>query len=1113
VSFARKLFRSYSAVCALTAAVTFSQCAEKETQPAKETLFLIRDPSETGINFQNTLEYTESLNPYTFRNFYNGGGVGLGDINNDGLTDVFFSGNMVSNKLYLNLGNFKFKDITKQSGLGDLGVWTTGVSMADINADGLLDIYLCKSGPPGGKNRQNELFINNGDNTFKEQAKQYGLDILGLSIHAAFFDYDKDGDLDCYLLNNSMRSVGGFDLRKDQRKNPDPHGGNRLLRNDNSKFVDVSAQAGIYTSAIGFGLGVTIGDVNKDGWQDIYVSNDFFEKDYLYINNKNGSFSESIDTYFEELSMGSMGADMADINNDALPEVFVTEMLPESDARLKTTSQFENWNKHKLNVEMGYGRQFSRNVLQLNNGDGTFSDVSRLAGVHATDWSWGALIFDFDNDGLKDIFVANGIYKDLLNQDYVNFIADPTIIREILGRKRSVIKQLVDSIPSNRIPNYAFQNINGLNFKNITASVGLDVPSHSNGSAYGDLDNDGDLDIVLNNINMPAFVIENRARQMHSDNNFLTVRLIGKSPNTFALGAKVTANAGGKMYYHELSPMRGFMSSVDSRLQFGLAGNRTIDSVIVEWPDGRITQLANVKVNQTLTISQDSATTAKPVINVSGTKPFLQETELSGVAFTHLENDFNDFDRDRLLFNMISNEGPCTCTGDVNNDGLADLYIGGALGQAGTMYEQNASGNFRNTNDKLLEADKASEDTDCVFFDADGDDNLDLYVASGGNEYSSSSPALIDRLYINRGKGVFEKSTQSLPVSSRFESTSTVEASDYDNDGDIDLFVGMRLHPQAYGVPANGYVFSNDGKGKFTDVTRNIASGLLELGMITDAKWIDVNNDSAKDLLVTGEWLGIKLFLNEGGKFQDKSSQYGFDQTNGWYNVLESADFNNDGFSDIVVGNHGLNSRFRATPKEPVNLYINDFDQNGSVEHILTRFDSGVSYPLVLRNDLLAQIPSLKKKLLYFRNYEGKTIEDIFTTEQIQKSIKLVAHDFESAVWINEGGKVFSKRKLPMEAQFSPVYAILPDDFNLDGRMDLLVGGNQYRAKPETGIYAASHGLLMIGDGNGSFTAVPSTVSGIKISGEIRSFSAFPKGKKKFVIVGKNNDKVKVLRY
>lgn len=1092
--------------------ISVAGCADR-TDP-DPTLFQLLDASETGIDFTNSLEYTEEVNTYTFRNFYNGGGVGLGDFNNDSLPDIFFAGNLVGNKLYLNEGGFRFRDISATSNVVRTGAWTTGVSIADINGDGWLDIYLCKSGPPGGEYRHNELLINNGDLTFTERSAEYGLDFEGLAVHAAFFDYDRDGDLDCYLLNNSIRSVGGYDLRKDQRDIPDSLGGNKLLRNDNGKFVDVSIDAGIYTSAIGFGLGVTIGDINMDGWPDIYVSNDFFEKDYLYINNQDGTFSESLEKYIREISMGSMGADMADINNDGLPEIFVTEMLPESDDRLKTTSQFENWEKYSLNIAQGYYRQFSRNVLQLNNGDTTFSEIARLAGVEATDWSWGALIFDMDNDGWKDIFVANGIYKDLINQDYVNFIANQTLVREMIQSGENVLTRLIDSIPSNKISNYAFHNNGDLTFTNKSAAWGLAEPSHSNGSAYGDLDNDGDLDLVISNVNMPAFVIRNDSRQLKPENATISVRLHGTGQNAFAVGSKVTVISNGIKQYQELSPMRGFMSSVDYKLVFGLGAVSTVDTVLVDWPDGRKTVMANLPVNQGVDLFQKDATQPGiKVLEVPEPPLFSRLALLPGVGFVHRENEYVDFDRERLLFHMRSNEGPCLCTGDVNNDGREDFYIGGARGQGGRLYMQGSSGTFSSIGDQLFDKDATSEDTGCLFFDANGDGYPDLYVTSGSSEFSSSSSALRDRLYFNVNGRSFQKSEQLLPTAVRFESTSVVEAADVDRDGDLDLFVGVRLIPFLHGLPGNGYILLNDGNGKFEDATAKMAPELLPLGMITGAKWVDVNQDDWPDLVVVGEWMPVRLFINRNGRLVEQSHEYGFDNSEGWYHTVEAADVNNDGRIDLITGNHGLNSRFRASVDEPVTMYVNDFDQNGTVEQIITQYNGGVSYPVVLRQDLVTQLPALKKKYLHFKDYPGQSITDIFTPAQMERALVLQARSFETALWLNTGMGSFERKVLPTVAQFSPVYAILPNDFDGDGNIDLLMGGNLSRAKPEAGIYDGSYGILLKGDGSGNFTAVPSGKSGIRIKGELRSLRSFSVGERKLVLGALNNDAPVVLKY
>ena len=1065
----------------------------KEEYKKDTSLFVLKN-SSIGISFENTLTYTESFNPYIYRNFYNGGGVAIGDINNDGLEDIYFTGNMVDNKLYLNKGNWKFEDITLKAGVSCPGVWSTGVSFVDINGDGFLDIYVCKSGKPGGLNRHNELFINNGDLTFTESSKEYGLDIEGLSVHAAFFDYDKDGDLDCYILNNSIKSIGAYDLIKDQRKIPDETGsGNKFLRNDNGKFIDITVQAGIYTSKIGFGLGITLGDFNNDDWTDIFISNDFFEKDYLYINDTKGGFKEKLEDYFESISMGSMGADLADLDNDLRTDLMVTEMLPATHERQKTKTIFESWDKQQLAKRQGYFNQFSRNTLQRNLGNGNFMELGRKANISATEWSWSALIFDMDNDGLKDIFISNGIYKDLLDRDYLTYEAnEETIKNRINSNEKEVIKKLIDAMPSNAVPNAIFRNLGNFNFENKSKDWGLNLPSFSNGSAYGDLDNDGDLDIVVNNVNMPSFIYENKTDTLTHRSITLKLSQKGKNPNGIGTKIIIKYNDNKKAYIENFTS-RGFQSSVSSKIHFGLGNTKIVDSLWLKWPDGSTTILSNLSTNKTHTIEhsikRDSVYTHFK--NISK-KSIVQDVH-SLFNFKHKENNFIDFNNERLLTQMYSNEGPAFASEDINGDGKIDFFVGGAKTQSGRLFISSEKGYDEISSPFVNEIN--SEDVDAIFFDGDNDGDMDLYVCHGGKAFSPYSIALNDSYYINQNN-TFIKATNSPSFPIQI-SSSVVKAADYDNDGDLDLFVGERYKTNTYGLPGSGYILENDGHGNFT-ISKN--NTLENIGMITDASWVDINNDGWQDLIILGEWMPIKIYININSKLVDETDSYGLTNTSGLWSSMELVDVDGDGDKDIVAGNIGLNNFFEKNMR----MYVFDFDGNGFKEQIICRIRVDGYYPIVDKDELISQIPSLKKKLLYYKDYAKSNMQSIFYEEVLNKAFFLDLNTLESAIFFNENG-IFVRQKLPNEIQYAPVYTISSTDLNKDGYIDLFFGGNQYLVKPQFGSYDASKGWALFGPF--SSKKEKAIVYPLDIKGQIRNLKWVNYNNKKILIALINNDK------
>ena len=1052
--------------------------------------FTLLSPKQTGVTFSNKLTESESANVLAYEYFYNGGGVAVGDFNNDGLPDLFFTGNMVPDRLYLNQGNLQFKDITARSGLNAGRGWKTGVTLVDINQDGWLDIYVCHSGNGEPEARRNKLYLNNKNLTFTEKAADYGLDLPTHSTQAVFFDFDKDGDLDLFVLNHNIKEFKRFDAAAVKAMR-DEFAGDRLLRNDNGKFMDVSIPAGIKGNPVGFGLGVAVADLNGDGWPDLYVSNDYIEQDYLYLNNGDGTFSDKLDEALGHVSFFSMGNEVADVNNDGLPDILTLDMLPEDNRRQKLLYGPENYEMYQNMVKNKFSHQLMRNMLQLNNGDGTFSEVGQLMGISNTDWSWAPLVADFDNDGWKDLFITNGYLRDYTNLDFIKFYADQKM-------KSAALMDIVKGMPSTATKNYMFRNNGRLGFENKGKEWGFDQTFLSSGAVYADLDNDGDLEIITSNTNQEAAIYRNDART--SGSNYLQVQLGAGYPAN-AYGEKVWVYSKGNLQYQEFYPSRGFQSSMYVPLHFGLGKATGADSVRVLWPDNRQQVLHKVKANQKLVLDPQKANA--PARVAAPAKPLFTQIARDTLPYRHLEDEYNDFKRQSLMPNMLSFQGPRFAQADVNGDGLTDLYAAGAKGTGGTLLLQQKDGSWQASPQAAFAGDFLHEDTGALFFDANADGHPDLYVVSGGFAYQEKDPLLQDRLYLNDGTGRFTKTVGHLPIER--SSDASVAALDIDKDGDLDLFVGGRVIPGRYPEPASSRILLNDGKGKFTDGTAQHASFLEKFGLVTDAVAMDINKDGWEDLVVVGEWMPITFLLNQKGVLQKSEAPLGSQNKKGWWNRISLGDLDNDGDPDLVVGNFGHNTQLKPSEQEPVTMVYGDFDQNEAIDPFLSYYIQGKSYPFVSRDEALNQMIPLRKKFTDYASYADATLENILTPEQVKQAPSLQATSFTSVVLENKGDGTFALHELPVEAQLAPVYAIALVDVDADGLKDLVLGGNQSYTRIKIGKMDANYGTVFRNEGKFRFAYVPQPQSGLQVKGDVRDLAVLKQGNDTLLIFGRNN--------
>ena len=1078
--------------------ILFYSCNKKRDLYPKELLggFELLSENHTSIHFNNKIEENDSINQFTFMQIFNGAGVGIGDINNDGLVDIYFCGNQVNDRLYINKGNFKFEDISISSKINLFPGWSNGVTMADVNSDGFLDIYVSRSGRSLGlKEKQNRLFINNQDNTFTESSKKYGLADYGFSTQAVFVDIDNDNDLDMYQVNQ-LPDPRLFKMKRISKKKY-PYYNDQLYENKDGVFRKISKKAGI--GGLTHGLNVSASDFNNDGFIDFYITNDYDEPDALYINNGDKTFKNNIHKNLKHISWFSMGSDAADINNNGLTDLITLDMASDDHFRSKTNMGSMSTEQFNALVNDGKHYQYMVNTLQINTSNAQFSDIGSIAGIRGTDWSWAPLFADLDNDGLKDIVITNGIKKDIRNNDYVQRTRN-----SLKNGSRDYLK-IGSTAPSIPMPNNIFKNNGNYNFKNTTSEWKFDTPSFSNGMAYADLDNDGDLDIVTNNVDSPAFVYKNKAT-----GNYLKINFKGPKNNKFGYGTKVILKQNKSTQLAENIVTRGYFSSVAPGVFFGLGKNTSIEEIQIIWPDNKIQILKNITANKTITaIYTEAKFKAKTVIE-NKTLFSTQNPNKIGINFKHKENNFNDFKEQILLPHKLSQNGPFTTIGDVNNDGIEDFYIGGAAKQSGALYLQNKNGSFTETINQPWEKDKIYEDLGSIFIDVDNDNDLDLYVCSGGNEFPKNSKLLQDRFYLNNGKGQFTKSNDRIPTF--YTSTQTIKKVDIDNDGDEDLFIGGRLIPGKYPYPANSHILINE-NGYFKDKTTLLAPFLNTCGLVTDAVFSDYDNDGDKDLLLVGEWMPITILENNKGIFSDKTKKFDLEKSNGIWWSITANDIDNDGDEDYIIGNLGKNSKFKASKEKPFKIIANDFDNNGTNDVILAKIYKNNYVPVRGKECTSQQMPFVNKKFKNYNSFASSKLQDILPEETFKDAIQYEINSFESIILLNDNGK-FTQKKLPIEAQVSTLKSSLILDANKDGIKDILLFGNHFSTEVETVRYDASIGLLMQGDGKGNFETIPSTKSGINLPYDSRDAKLIKtSNNKKMIIISNNNDQPSILTF